>query len=213
MITRKINLENVKWPFLSSVKMLSMGVLQLSVLGKVLQADTYNLLAVVITGLMVIDTLADRGFSNTLIRYAPLPVKTLSVLYWGNIFMGLVIFSALFTCGLMLEHMFGLPEVARIVEIASVIFIIIPQGQSYRALMQHEKQFSDIAFCEIASVFVGLIITLLTLWLAPSVLCALWGYLAMASVRMLTYCFYGRKWFRPDYDFNLKAFFQLHMKH
>ncbi|MGA4367993.1 oligosaccharide flippase family protein [Pantoea ananatis] len=209
MAIRKINIIDAKWPFLSSIKILSIGVLQLSLLGKFLQAEAFNFLAVVIAGLLVIDTLADRGFSNKVIRYSPLSDNTLSVIYWGDVLMGLLIFSALFISGIVADHLFNQPEITMMLEMAAVIFIIIPQGQHYRAILQREKQYSDIAFCEISSVFVGLIITLLTVWSTPSVLCALWGYLAMISVRMLAYCCYGRVWFQPEYQFNLKTFFQV----
>lgn len=209
MTIRKINIINAKWPFLSWIKILSIGVLQLSLLGKILQADAFNLLAFVIAGLLIIDTLADRGFSNRVIRYSALSLDTLSVIYWGNVLVGLLIFSAFFISGMVVEHLFNQPEITMMLEMAAVIFIIIPQGQHYRAILQREEQFSDIAFCEISSVFVGLVITLLTVWSTPSVLCALWGYLAMISVRMLTYCCYGRVWFQPEYQFNLKTFFRV----
>ncbi|MDJ0089603.1 oligosaccharide flippase family protein [Pantoea allii] len=209
MAIRKINLINVNWPLLSSFKILSIGVLQLSLLGKILQADAFNLLAVVIAGLLVIDTLADRGFSNSVIRYSTLSVNRLSVIYWGNILLGLIIFAVFFISGIVVDRLFNQPQITMMLEMAAVIFIIIPQGQHYRAILQREKQFSDIAFCEISSVFVGLVITLLTVWSTPSILCALWGYLAMVSVRMLAYCCYGRIWFQPVYQFSLKTFFQI----
>jgi lipopolysaccharide exporter len=72
--------------------------------------------------------------------------------------------------------------------------------------LQRENQFSRIAFTETASVLAGLGITLFTVWLTPSVLCAIWGYLAMVSIRMLIYCYYGRSWFQPEYRFSLKSF-------
>jgi Polysaccharide biosynthesis protein. len=100
----------------------------------------------------------------------------------------------------------GQPELAIMLEMISVIFIIIPQGQHYRAILQREKQFTRIAFTETSSVLAGLAVTLFTVWLTPSVLCAIWGYLAMVSIRMLIYCYYGRPWFQPEYRFSLKAF-------
>lgn len=212
MAIRKVDLMKAKWPLLSWIKILSIGVLQLSLLGKILQAETFNLLAFVIAGLVIIDTLADHGFSNRAIRYSALSVNTLSVIYWGNILVGFLIFSAFFISGIVVEHFFNQPEITMMLEMAAVIFIIIPQGQHYRAILQREEQFSDIAFCEISSVFVGLVITLLTVWSTPSVLCALWGYLAMISVRMLTYCCYGRVWFQPEYQFNLKTFFRVSVR-
>lgn len=195
-----------KWSILSSIKIIGIGVLQLSLLAQILQANELNLLAVAIVCLLVIDTLSDRGFGNSAIRNQNLSVSDLSVLYWGNMLLGLLIFAVMFIGSDLFSRIMNQPELAIMLEMISVIFIIVPQGQHYRAILQREKQFTRIAFTEILSVLVGLSVTLFTVWLTPSVLCAIWGYLAMVSIRMLVYCYYGRSWFQPEYRFSLKSF-------
>ncbi|TQC64150.1 oligosaccharide flippase family protein [Pantoea dispersa] len=206
MAIRERNLASAKWSVLSSIKIVGIGVLQLSLLAQILQANELNLLAIAVVILLVIDTLADRGFGNALIRYQSLNNSELSTLYWGNVLSGLFIFAAQFIGSDIYSRVMGQPELAIMLEMISVIFIIIPQGQHYRAILQREKQFTRIAFTETSSVLAGLAVTLFTVWLTPSVLCAIWGYLAMVSIRMLIYCYYGRPWFQPEYRFSLKAF-------
>ncbi len=206
MAIRERNLASAKWSVLSSIKIVGIGVLQLSLLAQILQANELNLLAIAVVILLVIDTLADRGFGNALIRYQSLNNSELSTLYWGNVLSGLFIFATLFIGSDIYSRVMGQPELAIMLEMISVIFIIIPQGQHYRAILQREKQFTRIAFTETSSVLAGLAVTLFTVWLTPSVLCAIWGYLAMVSIRMLIYCYYGRPWFQPEYRFSLKAF-------
>ncbi|QZY94828.1 oligosaccharide flippase family protein [Pantoea dispersa] len=206
MAIRERNLASAKWSVLSSIKIVGIGVLQLSLLAQILQVNELNLLAIAVVILLVIDTLADRGFGNALIRYQSLNNSELSTLYWGNVLSGLFIFAALFIGSDIYSRIMGQPELAIMLEMISVIFIIIPQGQHYRAILQREKQFTRIAFTETSSVLAGLAVTLFTVWLTPSVLCAIWGYLAMVSIRMLIYCYYGRPWFQPEYRFSLKAF-------
>ncbi|MGK3137386.1 oligosaccharide flippase family protein [uncultured Pantoea sp.] len=206
MAIREKNLTNAKWSILSSIKIVGIGVLQLSLLAQILQANELDLLAIAIVMLLIIDTLADRGFGNRIIRSKNLNNSDLSILYWGNVLSGLAIFAALFIGSDIASRIMNQPEMAIMLEMISVIFIIIPQGQHYRAILQRENQFSRIAFAEISSVLVGLGVTLFTVWLTPSVLCAIWGYLAMVSIRMLIYCYYGRSWFQPEYRFSLKSF-------
>ncbi|MCZ4059772.1 oligosaccharide flippase family protein [Pantoea sp. LMR881] len=213
MAIRERNLTDAKWSVLSSIKIIGIGVLQLSLLAQILQANELNLLAIAVIGLLAIDTLADRGFSNSLIRHRMLSINDLSMLYWGNVLLGILICAALFLSSDLLSSTFNQPELAVMVEMVSVIFIIIPQGQHYRAILQREKQYTRIAFTETSSVLAGLGVTLFTVWLTPSVLCAIWGYLAMASIRMLIYCYYGRSWFQPEYRFNLKTFTQIRARH
>lgn len=206
MAIREKNLTSAKWSILSSIKIVGIGVLQLSLLAQILQANELDLLAIAIVMLLIIDTLADRGFGNSAIRNKNLTNSELSILYWGNMACGLAIFSILFIGSDLYSRIMNQPQLAIMLEMISVIFIIIPQGQHYRAILQREKQFSRIAFTETSSVLVGLGVTLFTLWLTPSVLCAIWGYLAMVSIRMLIYCYYGRAWFQPEYRFSLKGF-------
>ncbi|MGC0946025.1 oligosaccharide flippase family protein [Pantoea agglomerans] len=206
MAIRESNLNGAKWSLLSSIKIIGIGVLQLSLLAQILQANELNLLAIAVIALLAIDTLADRGFSNTLIRRSILSINDLSTIYWGNMLMGVAVFGLLFTGSHLLTSLFDQPELALMLQMVSVVFIIIPQGQHYRAILQREKQYTRIAFAETSSVLAGLAVTLFTVWLTPSVLCAIWGYLAMASIRMLIYCYYGRSWFQPEYRFSLNAF-------
>lgn len=209
MAIRESSLNSAKWSLLSSIKIIGIGVLQLSLLAQILQANELNLLAIAVLALLAIDTLADRGFSNTIIRRCMLSINHLSILYWGNMLMGAAVFGLLFVSSHLLNRMFDQPELALMLEMVSVVFIIIPQGQQYRAILQREKQYTRIAFAETSSVLAGLSVTLFTVWLTPSVLCAIWGYLAMASIRMLIYCYYGRSWFQPEYRFSLKKFSQI----
>ncbi len=206
MAIREKSLASAKWSILSSIKIVGIGVLQLSLLAQILQANELDLLAIAIVILLIIDTLADRGFGNSVIRNINLNNSELSILYWGNVLSGIMIFAVLFIGSDLYSRVMNQPEMAIMLEMISVIFIIIPQGQHYRAILQREKQFSRIAFTETSSVLVGLGVTLFTVWLTPSVLCAIWGYLAMVSIRMLVYCYYGRSWFQPEYRFSLKSF-------
>ncbi|WP_182057466.1 oligosaccharide flippase family protein [Pantoea sp. ME81] len=206
MAIREKSLASAKWSILSSIKIVGIGVLQLSLLAQILQANELDLLAIAIVMLLIIDTLADRGFGNSVIRNINLNNSELSILYWGNVLSGMMIFAVLFIGSDIYSRIMNQPEMAIMLEMISVIFIIIPQGQHYRAILQREKQFSRIAFTETSSVLVGLGVTLFTVWLTPSVLCAIWGYLAMVSIRMLVYCYYGRSWFQPEYRFSLKSF-------
>ncbi|NIG21134.1 oligosaccharide flippase family protein [Pantoea sp. Al-1710] len=206
MAIREKSLASAKWSILSSIKIVGIGVLQLSLLAQILQANELDLLAIAIVMLLIIDTLADRGFGNSVIRNINLNNSELSILYWGNVLSGMIIFAVLFIGSDLYSRIMNQPEMAIMLEMISVIFIIIPQGQHYRAILQREKQFSRIAFTETSSVLVGLGVTLFTVWLTPSVLCAIWGYLAMVSIRMLVYCYYGRSWFQPEYRFSLKSF-------
>jgi len=155
MAIRESSLNSTKWSLLSSIKIIGIGVLQLSLLAQILQANELNLLAIAVIALLAIDTLADRGFSNTLIRRSILSINDLSTIYWGNMLMGVAVFGLLFAGSHLLTSLFDQPELALMLQMVSVVFIIIPQGQHYRAILQREKQYTRIAFAETSSVLAG----------------------------------------------------------
>ncbi|MCE0491968.1 oligosaccharide flippase family protein [Pantoea sp. Mb-10] len=209
MAIKEKNIARINGSLLSSIKIIGIGVLQLTLLAQLVQANEINLLAITIITLLVIDALSDFGFNNIIIRNTELNNADHSILYWGNVLTGALLFSLLFISGDIASRSVSQPQLAMMLEMISVVFIIIPQGQHYRAILQREKQVSRIAIVEMTSVLMGLGVTLFTVWLTPSVLCAIWGYLAMASIRMLMFCYYGRAWFQPAFRFSFTRFAQL----
>lgn len=205
MTTKQRALSDIRWSLLSVIKIVAIGALQLSLLAQVLGESEFDMLATSIIMLLVLDTLCDRGFSNKIIRRHILNDRQQSTLYWFNVLSGLAFFAVFFIGGHIISRFSGQPELALIIEMLSLAFIIIPQGQHYRAILQKEKHFNRIALTETAAVITGLTATLVTVWLSPSILCAVWGYLAMVSVRMLMFCCYGRKYFQAKFTFDMKS--------
>lgn len=205
MTTKQRAISDIRWSLLSAVKIVAIGALQLSLLAQVLGEGEFDMLATSIIMLLILDTLCDRGFSNKIIRRHILNKNQLSTLYWFNIISGLAFFAVLFIGSDVISRFSGQPELGLMIEMLSLVFIIIPQGQHYRAILQKERHFTRIALTETAAVITGMTATLITVWLSPSILCAVWGYLAMVSVRTLMFCCYGREYFQAEFVFNMKS--------
>lgn len=205
MTLKQKALNGAKWSFISSVMTIGLGVLQLALLARMIDPKQFGLLTISLVVLTLVDTLSDFGLSNSVIQRKNMTETELSTLYWLNIMIGAAIFLLASLGSDVISALLHQPELSELLQTLSVAFIIIPQGQQFRALLQKELAFTQIGRTETVAALTGFAVTLLSALFYPSALCAIWGYLAMVSVRMLLFCYYGREIYRPQFVFELKS--------
>lgn len=198
-------LNGAKWSAISSVMTIGLGVLQLALLARIIDPSQFGLLTIALVILTLVDTLSDFGLSNSVIQRKSMSEVELSTLYWLNIIIGAVIFIIVYSSSQYISNLLHQPALNDLIEALSVAFIIIPQGQQFRALLQKELAFTQIGRTEVLAALSGFAVTLISAYFYPSALCAIWGYLTMVSVRMLLFCYYGREIYRPQFVFDLKS--------
>lgn len=197
--------NGAKWSALSSMTTIGIGVLQLTILARLLEPKEFGLLSIALVILVLVDTFSDFGLSNSIIQRKNISITVLSTLYWINIFIGLSVFIILFFGSGVISHLLRQPDITIIIETLSVAFIIIPQGQQFRALLQKNLEFSQISIAEISGTIIGCLVTLVCAWFKPVALCAIVGYLVTASVRMLFFCWFGRNIYQPKFLFQFSG--------
>lgn len=198
-------INGAKWSAISSVMTIGLGLLQLTLLARMIDPKQFGLLTIALVILTLVDTLSDFGLSNSVIQRKSMSETELSTLYWLNIFIGLVVFAVIYCSSHAISALMQQPDLNELIEALSVAFIIIPQGQQFRALLQKELAFTQIGRTEVLAALAGFAVTLISAWWSPSALCAIWGYLTMISVRMLLFCYYGGRIYRPQFVFELKS--------
>ncbi|URQ60731.1 MOP flippase family protein [Pantoea alhagi] len=198
-------INGAKWSAISSVMTIGLGILQLALLARMIDPKQFGLLTIALVILTLVDTLSDFGLSNSVIQRKSMSETELSTLYWLNIFIGLAVFAIIYLSSHAISVLLQQPELNELIETLSVAFIIIPQGQQFRALLQKELAFTLIGRTEVIAAISGFAVTLLSAVWSPSALCAIWGYLTMVSIRMLLFCYYGGKIYRPQFVFELKS--------
>lgn len=197
--------NGAKWSAFSSMTSIGINLLQITLLARLLDQQQFGLLTIAIVILMLVDTFSDFGLSNSIIQRKNISEKELSTLYWINILIGFVVFLILFFGSDMISRAFNQPGLAVLIETLSIAFIIIPQGQQFRALLQKEMHFTQISITEMTGILVGFIVTMGCAWFSPVAVCAIWGFLAAATVRMIMFCWYGRAVYRPEFYFDLNG--------
>ncbi|YCH30466.1 MOP flippase family protein [Erwinia sp. D4-22] len=198
-------INGAKWSAISSVMTIGLGILQLTLLARMIDPKQFGLLTIALVILTLVDTLSDFGLSNSVIQRKTMSETELSTLYWLNIFVGLAVFVVIYFSSHAISALLHQPELNDLIQALSVAFIIIPQGQQFRALLQKELAFTQIGRTEVLATLSGFAVTLISALWTPSALCAIWGYLTMVSVRTLLFCYYGGKIYRPQVVFELKS--------
>ena len=198
-------INGAKWSAISSVMTIGLGILQLALLARMIDPKQFGLLTIALVILTLVDTLSDFGLSNSVIQRKTMSETELSTLYWLNILIGLAVFFVIYFSSHAISALLHQPDLNELIETLSVAFIIIPQGQQFRALLQKELAFTQIGRTEVLAALSGFAVTLISALWAPSALCAIWGYLTMVSVRTLLFCYYGGKIYRPQFVFKMKS--------
>ena len=148
-------LNGAKWSAISSVTTIGLGILQLALLARMIDPKQFGLLTIALVVLTLVDTLSDFGLSNSVIQRKNMSETELSTLYWLNIFIGLAVFVIVFFSSHYISALLHQPALSELLQSLSVAFIIIPQGQQFRALLQKQLAFTQIGRTEMAAALVG----------------------------------------------------------
>lgn len=205
MTLKQKAINGAKWSAISSVMTIGLGLLQLALLARIIDPKEFGLLTISLVILSLVDTLSDFGLSNSIIQRKDMTETELSTLYWLNIIIGAIVFAVVYGSSDYISALFHQPQLSELIQALSTAFIIIPQGQQFRALLQKDLAFTQIGHTEVLAALAGFAVTLASALISPSALCAIWGYLTMVSVRMLLFCYYGRSIYRPKFVFQLKS--------
>lgn len=204
MSLKEKTVKGAKWSAVSTLSTIGIGFLQMTFLARLIDTHQFGLLAIAMVILLLADTLSDFGLSNSIIQRREISQTELSTLYWINILIGLIVFITIFSCSGVISQLLKQPDLKPLIQLLSVAFLIIPHGQQFRALLQKDLAFNKTGVTETLAVIVGFAVTMIAAWFAPLAITAIWGYLAMVSVRTLLFSWFGRKIYRPHFCFSLK---------
>ncbi|MEJ4044849.1 MOP flippase family protein [Erwinia sp. SLM-02] len=205
MSLRDKTVKGAKWSAISTVANIGISFLQITLLAHIIEPHQFGLLTIAMVIIIIADTLSDFGISNSIIQRKNITQIELSTLYWINILIGLSVFSLSFIFSNYIADLLNQPDLQRLIETLAFAFLIIPHGQQFRALLQKELEFSKIGIIETASVVVGFIVTMVSAYIYPFAITAMWGYLSAATVRTILFSYVGRKQYSPTMVFKIKS--------
>ncbi|RWR01190.1 colanic acid exporter [[Pantoea] beijingensis] len=205
MSLRDKTVKGAKWSAISTVASIGISFLQMTLLAHIIEPHQFGLLTIAMVVILIADTLADFGISNSIIQRKELTDSQLSTLYWFNIIIGILVFLFTFSFSHKIAIILHQPDLQSLIQTLAFAFLIIPHGQQFRALLQKELEFSKIGFIETTAIIIGFTVTMVSAVFYPLAITAMWGYLCMVLIRTILFSWVGRKEYSPRLLFNYKS--------
>lgn len=153
-------MKAVKWNFLSTALGAVVGILQLWLLSRILEPQEYGVISLALMVVQFFTIFIDFGISNSIIRHAKITEIELSSLYVINIGLGVVTFAVAWLASPLLAQFFKSPELVTQIRIMSLVFLLAPFGQQYRAILARELRFNFIAVVAIITLLTNCVIVI-----------------------------------------------------
>ncbi|NUU67360.1 MOP flippase family protein [Enterobacteriaceae bacterium BIT-l23] len=205
MSLREKTISGAKWSAISTVIIIGLGLVQMTILARIIDNHQFGLLTVSLVIIALADTLSDFGIANSIIQRKEIGNLELTTLYWLNVGLGIVVFISVFLLSDFIAAMLHNPDLALLIKTLSFAFVLIPHGQQFRALMQKELEFNKIGAIETLSVLFGFCFTVISAHFWPLALTAILGYLVNTAVRTALFGWFGRKIYRPGFRFAISS--------
>lgn len=205
MSLREKTLNGAKWSAIATVIIIGLGLIQMTVLARIIDSHQFGLLTVSLVIIALADTLSDFGIANSIIQRKEIGYVELTTLYWINVGLGIVVCVAMFLLSDTIASVLNTPDLAPLIKALSLAFVVIPHGQQFRALMQKELEFNKIGIIETSSVLTGFTFTVVSAHVWPLAMTAILGYLVNCVLRTLLFGYLGRKIYRPGLHFSLAS--------
>ncbi|EOB2332964.1 MOP flippase family protein [Shigella flexneri] len=205
MSLREKTISGAKWSAIATVIIIGLGLVQMTVLARIIDNHQFGLLTVSLVIIALADTLSDFGIANSIIQRKEISHLELTTLYWLNVGLGLVVCVAVFLLSDVIGDVLNNPDLAPLIKTLSLAFVVIPHGQQFRALMQKELEFNKIGMIETSAVLAGFTFTVVSAHFWPLAMTAILGYLVNSAVRTLLFGYFGRKIYCPGLHFSLAS--------
>ncbi|ELY7391644.1 MOP flippase family protein [Cronobacter universalis] len=205
MSLRDKTISGAKWSAISTVIIISLGLVQMTILARLMDGHQFGLLTISLVIIALADTLSDFGIANSIIQRKTISNLELTTLYWLNVGLGIVVCVVVFLLSDLIAGVLHNPDLAPLIRTLAFAFVVIPHGQQFRALMQKELEFNKIGAIETFSVLAGFTFTVVSAQYWPVAMTAILGYLVNTAVRTALFGFFGRKIYRPGLHFSLSS--------
>ncbi|MBY8726306.1 colanic acid undecaprenyl disphosphate flippase WzxC [Escherichia coli] len=205
MSLREKTISGAKWSAMATVIIIGLGLVQMTVLARIIDNHQFGLLTVSLVIIALADMLSDFGIANSIIQRKEISHFELTTLYWLNVGLGVVVCVTVFALSGGIASVLHNPDLQPLIQTLSLAFIVTPHGQQFRALMQKELEFNKIGLIETSSVLAGFTFTVVAAHFWPLAMTAILGYLVNSAVRTLLFGYFGRKIYRPGLHFSLAS--------
>ncbi|WP_078550024.1 teichuronic acid biosynthesis protein TuaB [Litchfieldia alkalitelluris] len=196
--------KGIKWTGASAVLITIVQIAQFVMLGQSMSLAQFGQVGILTTIIIFAQIVIDLGLGSAVIQKQDVTNKTLSTLFWLNIFVGLVIFLTLFLTGPIISLFFQQPELTNVIRLVAVIFLIAPVGQQCQYLLQKHLRFDQLGGIEVSWTIISFIVLLVLLKLVSPIYAFAISQIAFYGGKGICYFLSYQKTWKPTFDFDLK---------
>lgn len=190
-------INGVKWNSFSSIIKVVLQFVQLIILSRLLSAEDFGLMAIVMVVVGFSQMFIDMGISNAIIYKQDVSKNQLNSLYWLSIIIGFVTFIIINASATLIASLYNNEKLENLLYLISVTFIVIPFGQQFMVLMQKKLFFYNIAIIEIISRFLSFVTTVVLAFNDYEVYSLVYGTLVYSVISTLLFVFKGLSFYSP----------------
>lgn len=202
---RQKAIKAVKWTSLSAAVKGAVHFLQYALLAHYVTPAEFGAFGIVMLVVGFGQMYTDGGMANAIIHFQDMSREQLSTLYWFNIALGALLYSAILAGAPLAARFFRTEGIVPLCDFAGLVFLIIPLGAQFQALLQKDLSFDLLAKIHILSTLAGGAAAILSAVAGAGVNSLVIGLITGTVVRtiQLMVCGIGR--FRPKACFSLQG--------
>ncbi|MFQ3544392.1 MOP flippase family protein [Halobacillus rhizosphaerae] len=190
-------IKGVGWTSISTVIIIGLQLLQLVILGRILDATAFGLMGMIMVITGFAEKFVDMGISNSIIHSKNITTNELSSLYWFNILLGVCISILIWLVTPLIILLFKEQDLEKYIHWISFMFLITPLGQQYRALLLKNFMFNLSAIIETLSYLIGILFSIMLAVSGKGVDSLVLGLVVTTLVRTILLFFFGKRLYRP----------------
>jgi O-antigen/teichoic acid export membrane protein len=186
-------IKGVKLNTISTTLNIVVQTAQIFIIAKILSPEQFGLMSLLLIVIRFSDIFFEMGLTNAIIQRRNITDEQVSTLHYFNFVVGAVILIILLLLSYPLSQLFGQPSLKKLIPLLSIVYIIIPFGQQYKAFLQKKLEFSILTKIEILSTMSAFLIITITVWLGFGVISLVYSQLFSVLLRTALLVYYGRR--------------------
>ncbi|MBD1427743.1 MOP flippase family protein [Sphingobacterium arenae] len=209
MSFNKKAVSGVKWTTASSLYVSITQVLQIIILSKILSPKDFGLMAILVFLINFSNIFIDLGLANAVIYKKEVSRIQLSTLFYTNILVGVFIFLIMYFSSALISSFYDEHALEYLVKFISVVFLIIPLGQQYQALLRKNLDFKSLALRDIISRTASFVVVIALAYQGKGIMSLVWGTIVYNLLSTVLLINAGKKLFAPSFLFAFSSISEL----
>ncbi|WP_241549103.1 lipopolysaccharide biosynthesis protein [Gordonia alkanivorans] len=135
-------------------------ILGLILLARALPPDAFGVLAMVIGVVGITEVMRDLGLTTAVVQARSISNHQVSQIFWVNFVLGLVLAALLVLSADLIAALYRQTEVASVLRVVAVVFVLNAIAAQYRALLMRQMRFTALAAVDVSGQALALVLAL-----------------------------------------------------